>query len=149
MKTERQKAILNLIREQVILTQEELQTALEQAGFPITQSTVSRDMKELQIEKGHDEKGIYRYIAAPRPSVTSNQSQMRELFHRSAKSVKYAMNNVVIQCYNGMAQSAALAVDELFDDHMLGSLAGEDTVLIVTTDETASSILCGKLQKIL
>ena len=149
MKAKRQEAILAFIKQKVILTQEDLQEALENAGFQVTQSTVSRDMKELRIVKGHDENGVYRYLATQKKLTDTDHNQFQELFRRSAKSVQYAINNIVIKCYTGMAQTAAVAVDELFGERMLGSLAGDDTVLIVTADETSSASLAGELKNLL
>lgn len=147
MKQKRQEKILELISERIILTQEDLQKALIAAGFEATQSTLSRDIKELRIVKGHDRDGNYRYIFNTEAGKTD--SHYRELFVRSVKSVAYAMNNVVIKCYNGMASSACVALDELFEDMMLGSLAGDDTVIIVTAGEGQSAALTNELKKLI
>ncbi len=149
MKANRQEAILTLIKQQIILTQEDLQNALLSAGYEVTQSTVSRDMKELRIVKGHDENGVYRYVAAEGRAESTNQHHLNELFRRSAKSVGYAMNDIVVKCYEGMAQSAAVVIDELFSGRMLGSIAGDDTVLIITADVPSAAALAGELQKLL
>lgn len=148
MKIKRQKRILELIKENIFLTQEELQEALLADGFEVTQSTVSRDIKELRIVKGHDRDGNYRYIAA-KQSPSHNDNHYRELFARSVKSVAYALNNVVIKCYNGMASPACVAVDELFGDMMLGSLAGDDTIIIVTYNEQGAESLTRELKNLL
>lgn len=148
MKIKRQKRILELIKENIFLTQEELQEALLADGFEVTQSTVSRDIKELRIVKGHDRDGNYRYIAAEQTS-THTDNHYRELFARSVKSVAYALNNVVIKCYNGMASPACVAVDELFGDMMLGSLAGDDTIIIVTYNEQGAESLTRELKNLL
>lgn len=147
MKTKRQEKILELIAERIFLTQEDLQKALTEAGFEATQSTISRDIKELRIVKGHDRDGNYRYVCGREVSRTDNH--YRELFVRSVKSVAYALNNVVIKCYNGMASSACVAVDELFGEMMLGSLAGDDTIIIVTYNEQGSEKLSAELENLL
>lgn len=148
MKSKRQEKILELIKEKIFLTQEDLQAALIADGFDVTQSTVSRDIKELRIVKGHDRNGNYRYIAAEQTS-THTDNHYRELFARSVKSVAYALNNVVIKCYTGMASPACVAVDELFGDMMLGSLAGDDTIIIVTYNEQDSESLTRELKNLL
>lgn len=150
MKSNRQEKILELIKNKIFLTQEDLQNELLALGYNVTQSTVSRDIKELRIVKGHDAQGNYRYIAnEPTASVMQNREHYRELFSRSVKSVAFSLNNVVIKCYTGMAQSACVTVDEMFGDMMLGSLAGDDTIIIVTSGEPQSAHLALELNKLL
>lgn len=150
MKSNRQEKILELIKNKIFLTQEDLQNELLALGYNVTQSTVSRDIKELRIVKGHDTQGNYRYIAnEPTASVMQNRDHYRELFSRSVKSVVFSLNNVVIKCYTGMAQSACVTVDEMFGDMMLGSLAGDDTIIIVTSGEPQSAHLALELNKLL
>lgn len=150
MKGKRQEVILQLIKEKIYLTQEDLQSALIRLGYNVTQSTVSRDIKELRIVKGHDSEGNYRYIASDSVSGTGHSNEhYRDIFSRAVKSVAFALNNVVIKCYTGMASSACVALDELFGDMMLGSLAGEDTIIIVTGSEMQSAALTGELKRLL
>ncbi len=142
--------ILELIKTKVCLTQEDLQNGLEELGFNVTQSTVSRDIRELKLVKGRDEKGNYRYLANPGVTVFSNpDNRYHNLFSGTVKSVKYSLNNVVIKCENGMASSACVAVDELYGDMMIGSLAGDDTIIIVTESEAHSKQLADSLEKLL
>lgn len=150
MKNNRHEKIIDLIKEQIILTQEDLQNALKAQGFNVTQSTVSRDIKELRLVKGHDSLGNYRYIS-PETSSDSKKPAIHysELFTRSVKSVDYALNNVVIKCHTGMASSACVAVDSLFGNKMLGSLAGDDTIIIVTRNENDSVSLTQELKKMI
>jgi len=150
LKTKRQEKILELISQKICLTQEDLQNGLEDAGFNVTQSTVSRDIRELKLVKGRDENGNYRYLSH-RQSANSAKSYNRyqEFLIRAVKYVKYSLNNVVIKCDVGMASSACVAVDELFGDMMLGSLAGDDTIIIVTAGEEESKRLCESINKLL
>ena len=150
MKSKRQEAILELIKNKICLTQEDLQNGLLDLGFVVTQSTVSRDIRELKLVKGRDADGNYRYIsnAVSKKDEKSN-AHYSELFSRTVKVVNYSLNNVVIKCYNGMASVACVAVDELFGDMMLGSLAGDDTIIIVTTGEQQSKQLTESLIKLL
>lgn len=132
MKGNRQEKILQIINEKIILTQDDLQAALESEGFHVTQSTISRDIKRLRLVKGHDEKGNYRYISAARQSDSARDiSQYREILAKSVISVDYAVNDIVIKCYNGMASSVCVAVDTIFGNRMLGTIAGEDTIFII------------------
>lgn len=150
MKDNRQEKIVELIRKKIILTQEELQKALLDEGFRVTQSTVSRDIKELRLVKGHDSSGNYRYVL-PESPLPTEQSVLhyRELFSRSVRSIDYALNNVILKCDNGMASSACVSLDILYSDRMLGSLAGDDTVLIVTRSENDSELLVKELKKLI
>ena len=73
----------------------------------------------------------------------------KQLFTRSVKSIAYSLNNVVIKCDSGMASSVCVAVDEMFGDMMLGSLAGDDTIIIVTATAQVSVILNERLNKLI
>ncbi len=150
MKNNRHEKILELIKSNIVLTQEDLQNILKAEGFKVTQSTVSRDIKELRLVKGHDSMGNYRYIS-PEQSASSEQpiAHYREVFSRAVKSVDYALNNVVIKCYNGMASSACVSLDSLFGEYMLGSLAGDDTIIVVTRSEADSATLAEELNKLI
>lgn len=150
MKSNRQEKILELIKNKIFLTQEDLQNELLALGYNVTQSTVSRDIKELRIVKGHDSDGNYRYIAnEPTAAVMQNREHYRDFFSRAVKTVAFSLNNVVVKCYTGMASSACVAVDEMFGDMMLGSLAGDDTIIIVTAGEPQSAHLTAELNKLL
>lgn len=150
MKNLRQEKVLQVIKEKVCLTQEDLQQGLLELGFNVTQSTISRDIRELKLVKGRDDKGNYRYLVNKLNSPSQKSgNHYHELFVRAVKSVKYSLNNIVIKCDTGMASSACVAVDELFGDMMLGSLAGDDTIIIVTQSEKASKELCDNLNKLL
>lgn len=147
MKNKRQGEILSIIEQKVVNTQEDLQNELLALGYNVTQSTVSRDIKELRLIKSHDNQGNYRYVsAAAKPQDTSHY---HDLFVKSVKSVDYALNNVVIKTHSGMASTACVALDDMFGDMMLGSLAGDDTIIIVTRSEMHSKILIDKINNIL
>lgn len=150
MKNLRQEKVIQVIKEKVCLTQEDLQQGLLELGFKVTQSTISRDIRELKLVKGRDEKGNYRYLVnEPLSNAQKSGNHYHELFVRAVKNVKYSLNNVVIKCDTGMASSACVAVDELFGDMMLGSLAGDDTIIIVTQSVKDSKELCDNLNKLL
>jgi transcriptional regulator of arginine metabolism len=149
LKRNRQEMILNLIKEKVCLTQEDLQNGLMELGFNVTQSTVSRDIRELKLVKGRDDKGNYRYLVNETKPLENKENHYKDLFSRSVKSIAYALNNVVIKCNAGMASSVCVAVDEMFGDKMLGSLAGDDTIIIVTDCEEKSLELTLNLNNLL
>ncbi len=148
MKRKRQQMILELIENNIGVTQEDLQNALCKAGFEVTQSTVSRDIRELKLVKGRDKDGNYRYLAHKATETPHTDNHYENMFSGAVKSVDFALNNVVIKCYTGMASSACVALDALYHDKMLGSLAGDDTIFIVTRSEKESEELVESLKKL-
>lgn len=144
MKNKRQEKILELIREKAFFTQDELQEALNELGYNVTQSTVSRDIKQLRIVKALDSLGNYRYVSqihAQAAGETESDSHYRDIFSRSVIKVDCAFNDIVIKCYSGMASGACVAVDYFFSGMIMGSLAGDDTILIITkTPEIAKQL---------
>ena len=152
-KNKRQEIILDIIENKIIVTQDDLQNELNLRGIVATQSTVSRDIKELRLIKALDTMGTYRYINPRVRSSKLEKSQSEnhyiDMFNHSVISINSAMNDVVIKCYPGMASSACVAVDTLFGDMILGSLAGDDTIFIITKDTAAAATLVARLNKIL
>ncbi len=151
MKNKRQDVLLKLIRDNIIATQEDLMNSLIAEGFTVTQSTISRDIKELRIVKALDASGNYRYISAfdNNERVNEKTDKFVDIFSNSVISIQYAMNDVVIKCYSGMASSACVAVDSLYNDMIIGSLAGDDTIFIITDSEATAAELTEKLTKLL
>lgn len=153
MKNERREKILEIIATRPIETQEELIIALKNSGYNVTQSTASRDIKQLGLIKVLDSNGRYHYAKnLPHKETTvpsADHDRLLDAFKRSSISVRYAMNNVVIKCYSGMAQGACVAFDSLFSDWVIGSLAGEDTIIVITTDEPSAADLTRKLNDII
>lgn len=133
--------ILELISSREIETQEELCDALRQQGFLVTQATVSRDIKELHLFKVAGESKRYKYT-----SVISEESglspKMRNLFHECVLSVRNANNLVLLKTLGGNASNAGMVVDKLELDEILGTVAGDDTLLVVCdTNEHAESVV--------
>lgn len=151
MKNKRQEMILKLIKEDIYDTQDDLQEKLNELGFNATQSTVSRDIKQLRIVKALDPMGNYRYMVPAQHSDaihTHTGEQYINLFEHSVISVDYAFNDVVIKCYPGMASSACVSIDKLFSDKIMGSLAGEDTILVITKSVENAEELCKSLKNL-
>lgn len=150
MKNKRQEVIVDLIQNNILTTQDELQEALQKLGFVVTQSTVSRDIKELRIVKSQDKNGVYRYqIATRNNDAVRDRNHFEEMFGKSCIDVVYSMNTVVVKCYAGMASSVCVALENLFSDIILGSLAGDDTIFAITSGEKASMLLCEKIKKLI
>ena len=155
MKNERREKMLELINSRSLETQEDLIKALSDLGFEVTQSTVSRDIKQLGLVKVLDKNGRYKYaqrfstkeIKGPETDV--DMDHLLNILRCSVIDVKYAMNDVVIKCYSGMAQGTCVALDSMFHDMFLGTIAGEDTVFIITENETSAALLTSKLKNIM
>ncbi|MBQ0083428.1 MAG: hypothetical protein KBS52_01505 [Clostridiales bacterium] len=153
MKNKRQEKIIEIIENNVIVTQDELQYLLLNMGFNVTQSTVSRDIKEMRIVKAQDINGVYRYIYPKNGKLSlderGNRQHYLEVFSKGAFDVKYAINNLVVKCYTGMASSTCVALDALFGDRIVGSIAGEDTIIVIMQNEESSKQLCEELLSII
>ncbi len=149
MKKQRQKALVKYISEHTADTQEELQRALEEQGFKVTQATVSRDIKDLGIIKANDKNGVYRYIYNERRQQASMNDKLAGIFSSSVISVESAMNDVVIKCHSGMASGAAAAMDGLYSNSFIGTVAGDDTVLAITKSVEKAEELAGKLSELI
>lgn len=150
MKRRRQQKILEIIANNIVLTQDDIQNLLLAAGFKVTQSTVSRDIKELRLIKGHDAAGNYRYVSSElRDNDKQSFAHYREIFSRYITNVDYALNDVVIKCVAGMASSVCVALDAMYSETMLGTIAGDDTVFIVTRSEAQAGQLANELKKMI
>ena len=136
MKNRRQDEILKIVAECSIGTHEELMRELERRGFKVTQATVSRDIKDLRIVKIPSASGAV--YAMPSDSAGADNS----MFTNSVKSVRRALHTVVIRTQPGMAGGVAAAVDGEWNDMMLGTIAGDDTVLVIAETESAAEHLC-------
>lgn len=148
MKNKRHEKILEIIKSQPVFTQDDLQNALNKFGYNVTQSTVSRDIRELKLVKGHDKDGNYCYVA-PELDKKHGASNYKQIIIGSVVDVQYAYNNVVIKCHSGMAQSVCVALDGAFADMMIGTIAGDDTILAITKNEADSISLVEKIREIL
>ncbi len=140
MKNSRQQKILELIKEYDIDTQETLIVKLSEAGYNVTQTTVSRDIKQLNLVKGVTAKGTYKYVA-PEVRRDSAVPVLNSAITDSVTMIDTACNIVVIKTFPGMANAIAVCVDSLFHDNIVGSVAGDDTILLVVkTSEVADTL---------
>ena len=149
MKAKRHAKILELIEEFDIDTQEELQDRLNQAGFTVTQATVSRDIKELRLIKTLSPNGNYRYTThGEKEVVWTFRFKFHAIFAEAVNSIDYAQNLVVIKCYTGMANAACAALDSIRWDGLVGTIAGDDTILLVMKDTEAAQGITEELNKL-
>lgn len=146
MRIKRQNAILKLIGEGGIETQQELTDALRGIGYDVTQATVSRDIKELRIVKRLNESGRYVYAQSGINSDSDMNERFNIIFEKSVVSVEYAVNNIVIKTLSGMAQAAAAALDAMDFPEVVGTIAGDDTIIMVVRSEESARRLVYKLR---
>lgn len=130
MKTRRHAKILELIKDNDIDTQDELLRLLRDCGFDVTQATVSRDIKELRLVKTLSPKGKYRYSTG-QDNARDISSKFYALFGDSVLTVESAQNILVVKCMTGMAQAVCAAMDTLSFQGVVGTLAGDDTILVI------------------
>ena len=141
MKSIRQAKILELIKEYNIDTQEELQAKLKEFGFNVTQATVSRDIRELGIVKSNNGDGNYKYRVSKEHATVEISSKFVFILRQAVSSVACANNLIVVKTYSGMGSAAGAAVDQMELNGVIGTLAGDDTLLIIASDnESAAEI---------
>lgn len=128
MKNSRQQKILELIEKYDLDTQDALLVKLREEGFVVTQTTISRDIKSLSLVKGVAENGTYKYVA---PEKKENAPVINSSITDSVISVDTACNIVVVKTFSGMANAIAVCIDAMNYDSIVGSVAGDDTILLV------------------
>ncbi len=133
MKSARQTAILSLIEEQDIKTQQELAHKLKDRGIVVTQATVSRDIKELRLLKVLSPTGGYKYATADQAEHGISERFVR-MFVDSVISINYSGNIIVIKTLAGSANVAGEAIDSMRWSEILGTLSGDNTIMVVVRD---------------
>lgn len=149
MKSQRQAKILEIIANKNIETQEQLLAALQTEGFRGTQATISRDIKELRIVKELTSLGTYRYTVSNSDIGSSFSARLNTIFRECVISFDYAQNIIVVRTLPGLASAAGSAIDAMNLSTIVGSLAGDDTVMIVMRDTNAAATLCGEIKALL
>lgn len=146
IRRERQGAILRLIRERAISTQSELAEALSEAGFDVVQTTVSRDVHELGLVKVRAPSGRLVYAVPGTP----DQDRLRELeaaLRRWARSIEASGNLVLVLTPPGYASALAQAIDVAEHPRVLGTVAGENTILVVAREGVSGAVLRDELRE--
>ena len=143
MKNARQMEILEIIRTNIVGSQDVLQELLRQKGFPVTQATISRDIRELNLIKKANSDGVYHYVLPDAPVPHT------DLFSGNVLSVDYAGNTVVLKCRSGTAQAVCTVLDDVPRPDVVGTLAGDDTIFVlIRTTEQAKRFAAEIHQKI-
>lgn len=149
MKNDRQNLLLQIIKEEAIETQEQLLSRLQARGIKCTQATISRDIKELHLIKEPAGQGRYRYAVSAHRTKLNFAEKLRTIFHESIISVDVAQNLVVIKTMPGLASAAASALDGMEIASKVGTLAGDDTMLMIMRDMVGAEDFCAELREML
>lgn len=149
MKNDRQRRILEIVEREPIDTQEQLQQRLQEQGITCTQATISRDIKQLHLIKEPVGQGRYRYTVSSQRNRLNVADKLRNIFRESIVSVDYAQNIVVIKTMSGLANAAAAALDSMSVPDMVGTLAGDDTAILVMKDLEAARGFCDEIHEML
>lgn len=129
--------MLELISKYEIDTQDELIERLRESGFEVTQATVSRDIRELKISKMTTGKGTYRYVL-PKQSISTSNMKFNSALIDALISADYACNIVVLKTHAGLANALAVGLDSMHLENILGCVAGDDTILLVSRSEDSA-----------
>ncbi len=149
MKNARQSEILKLIRAEEVETQEQLLALLREKGYTATQATISRDIKELRLVKEQTGQGTYRYAVTDRKSSADSEARLRNIFKEGVTSVDVAQNIVVVRTMPGLASAACSALDSMSIPGMVGSLAGDDTGILIMRDNASAQQFSSEVHKLL
>ena len=149
MKSKRQAKIMEIISTSDIETQEQLLQELQNAGFTSTQATISRDIKELRIVKELTSLGTYRYTSASREVSNTITTRLNTIFRECVTSFDYAQNIIVIHTLPGLANAAVSALDAMSRSVVLGTLAGDDTVIAIMRDSNSAAAFCGEIRSLM
>ena len=149
MKSKRQEEILRIIEEVDVETQDQLLEQLRLRGVTSTQATISRDIKELHLIKELTGYGTYKYVVSERKTSLNFAGRLRTIFKEGVTSFDMAQNIVVVKTMPGLASAACAAVDGLEIPDLVGSLAGDDTALLIMRTNEAAAEFCNEIHKML
>jgi transcriptional regulator of arginine metabolism len=149
MKNFRQAAILQVISSVDVETQYQLIEELKKRGVKSTQATVSRDIKEMHLQKEPTPQGSYRYAAGLKQSAGDYSARLKSIFRDSVTSVASAQNIVVIKTLPGLANGACSAIDGMQMSSVVGTLAGDDTAFLAMRDSATAELLCKEIEYML
>ena len=147
MKAKRQAEILRIIAERDVETQEEMLENLRKCGIRATQATISRDIKDLNLVKQPADNGVYRYVvASEQPARRTFAGRLQNIFKEGVTSCDVAQNIVVVKTMPGLAPAAGAALDGMGIDGLVGSLAGDDTAILIMRSNALAESLCRDIE---
>ena len=147
MKTTRQNEIIRLIASRDIETQEELAAELRSLGYKVTQATVSRDIRELRLIKVAGKSGGFKYAKPERREIAVSE-RLTRILTDSLVSVDSSGNIIVVKTLSGSANVAAEALDTLGWPEILGTIAGDNTVFVVSRNESDTAEITDRIRKL-
>ena len=145
MKVKRQEKILEIISKYSVETQEELIDRLFESGYEVTQATVSRDIRELKLTKVSTGHGGYRYMIPPQTESRTSMKFTSTILD-AVIMVDYALHTVVIKTVPSLANPVAASIDSMHSPEILGCVAGDDTVIVVTRDIDAAKEIAERIK---
>ena len=149
MKNTRQNEIIKIVQSQDVETQEQLLEELKSRGFVTTQATISRDIKDLRLVKELTGTGSYRYALSDRKSSAASDTRLRNIFKEGVVSVDVAQNIVVVRTMPGLASAACSALDNMEIEGVVGTLAGDDTGILIMRDNALAQQFSSEVHKLL
>lgn len=148
-KARRQLKIQEIVRDHPVETQEELVYELRKAGYDITQATVSRDIKELGLIKVPGDNNISRYAMPNQPIVRRNDERLKRRCKTSVITVDYSENLIVIKTMPGEAMGVASALDQANWPEIIGTIGGDDNILVIVKPKKATSVLVDRFNEMI
>lgn len=147
MRYSRQNKILDLINSYEIETQDKLAAMLKESGYDVTQATISRDIRELQLVKILTAEGKYKYAVTNHELPVTNR--FLQIYKETVRSVASSQNIIVVKTLSGCGNAAGEAIDNLALPHIIGSVAGDNTIMLVVDDPTHTADLVDQLNSLI
>lgn len=148
MRLSRQNKILEIIKTNEVETQDQLLALLREAGYSVTQATVSRDIRELQLIKGQTKEGKYKYIAGNYDNRPISDRFIK-IFRETTLSYATAQNLIIVKTLSGCSGAAGEAIDCLSLEHIVGSISGDNTLLVIVDQEENVPYITEQFDRIL
>ncbi len=149
MKNKRHMRIMELIAREPIYTQEELAQRLKDSGEDVTQATVSRDIKEMKLVKVADETGRSRYAMVGESAAGSLSARMIRVFSDTVVSIEHSANIIMVRTLSGSANAAGEAVDTLHWPQILGTIAGDNAIMVVVREGCNAQEVADRLRSLI
>ena len=149
MKSNRQQEILNIITQNEVETQEQLLELLKDRGITTTQATISRDIKQLHLVKELGRGGVSKYAVSHHKTAANFSNRLRTIFREGVTAFDMAQNIVVLRTMPGLANAAAAAIDGMELPDLVGSLAGDDTAILIMRTYEAAAEFCEEIRGML
>ncbi len=151
MKEQRKRKILEVIEKQIVETQDELVAALQQEGYEVTQATISRDIKELGLVKVSADNNNYRYGQPQERSGSgaNYERRLRRMFKDSVVSINYSENLILVRTLPGTANAVASCLDNVVWKEIIGTVAGDDTILVIIKPKEAVPAVINRMNNLL